>query len=118
MSQSRSVLVLEDSVLVAMAIEAALSDRGFEAIIAGSLAAADERLGKMRPFAALLDLHLPDGDAVGLAHRLNDQGCQVAVSSGVDAVPAALAFARIFRKPVAAEDLAAWVAEVASPRDA
>ena len=50
---SRCVLVLEDSVLVAMAIEAALADRGYEAILAGTLAAAHERLGHALPVAAL-----------------------------------------------------------------
>ncbi|MCA1661603.1 MAG: hypothetical protein LC648_05380 [Novosphingobium sp.] len=108
----RLVLVLEDSVLVALAVEAALADYGFEAIVAGSLAAADERLGRLRPVAALLDLHLPDGNALALAARLNAQGCKVALCSGVDVdmVPPGFEFAARFRKPVAADELARWVA--------
>jgi len=111
----KSVLVLEDSVLVALAIEAALADRGFEAIVAGSLAAAEERLGRSRPVAALLDLHLPDGNALALAGKLDAMGCKVALCSGVDAdmVPAGFDFAHRFRKPVAADALAEWVASVA-----
>ena len=116
-SSSRSVLVLEDSVLVAMAIEAALADRGFEAVVAGSLAYAAERLQRVRPVAALLDLQLPDGNSLGLARELHDRGCHVALCSGVEwsAVPRGYEFAKRFRKPIAAEELAAWVAGVAPP---
>lgn len=113
-NSAKSVLVLEDSVLVALAIEAALADRGFEAIVAGSLAAAEERLERVRPVAALLDVHLPDGNALALAGRLDATGCRVALCSGMDAdaVPAGFDFARRFRKPIAAEALADWVASV------
>ena len=114
-SPSRQVLVLEDSILVAMAIEAALEDRGFEAIVVGSLAAAEERLRNARPVAALLDLQLPDGTSLALARALDERGCRVALCSGADSgvVPDGHGFAARFRKPVAAEALAAWVAEVA-----
>ena len=113
---TKFVLVLEDSVLVALAIEAALSDRGFETIVAGSLAAAEERLGRVRPVAALLDLHLPDGNALALAGKLAGMGCKVALCSGMDAeaVPDDFVFARRFRKPIAADALAEWVASVAA----
>lgn len=113
--QRRRVLVLEDSVLVALALEAALADHGFEAIVAGSLAAAEERIGQVPPVAALLDLHLPDGNALALAERLDAQGCKVALCSGMDTatVPPGYEFAARFRKPVAADELARWVAEAA-----
>ena len=112
--------MLEDSVLVAFALEAALADRGFETIVAGSLAAAEERLGQMTPMAALLDLHLPDGNALALAERLNRLGCKVALCSGVDSdgVPRGYEFAARFVKPVAPEELAAWVARSVSSPDA
>jgi DNA-binding response OmpR family regulator len=111
----RRVLVLEDSILVALALEAALADHGYEAIVAGSLAAAEERLGRLTPLAALLDLHLPDGNALALATRLDAQGCKVALCSGMDAamVPPGYEFAAQFRKPVAADELARWVATAA-----
>ena len=113
--QRRRVLVLEDSVLVALALEAALADHGFEAIVAGSLAAAEERIGQVPPVAALLDLHLPDGNALALAERIDAQGCKVALCSGMDTatVPPGYEFAARFRKPVAADELARWVAEAA-----
>lgn len=112
-SRSRLVLVLEDSILVAMAIEAALEDRGFEAMVVGSLGAAGDRLRGERPAAALLDLQLPDGNSLDLARSLDAQGCPVALCTGVDSgeVPPGHDFARIFTKPIAAEVLAAWVAE-------
>jgi CheY-like chemotaxis protein len=116
-ARSRQVLVLEDSVLVAMAIEAALEDRGFEPIVVGSLAAAEERLKGTVPIAALLDLQLPDGTSLALARSLDARGCRVALCSGADSgtVPEGHGFARRFRKPVAAEALAAWVAETCGP---
>ena len=109
------VLVLEDSILVAMAIEAALEDRGFTTVTAGTIAAAEERIERRRPRIALLDLRLPDGTALDLATRLHAQGCKVALCTGVDAagVPAGFEFAEQFRKPVSPETLANWVETVA-----
>ena len=95
--------------LVAMAIEAALADRGFDTIVAGTLAAAHDRLGRTVPIAALLDLHLPDGKSVALARLLHDRGCHVAMCSGSDALPPECDFAASFRKPVVAAQLVEWV---------
>ena len=112
------VLILEDSVLVAMAIEAALVDHGFESIIAGTLAAANERLGNTLPAAALLDLHLPDGNSIALARSLHERGCRVAICSGTDSPPSECDFAVRFRKPVVAAELVAWVEQVTRSDDA
>lgn len=98
--------------LVAMAIEVALADRGYDTILAGTLAAAHERLGRTVPVAALLDLHLPDGNSVELAHSLDQRGCKVAICSGSDALPEECDFAARFRKPVVPADLARWLDEV------
>ena len=115
---SRCILVLEDSVLVAMAIEAALADRGFDSIVAGTLAAAHERMGHMLPAAALLDLHLPDGNSAALARSLHDRGCRVAMCSGSDVLPKGCDFAANFRKPVIAAELVDWVERVIRNDDA
>ena len=115
---SRCVLVLEDSVLVAMAIEAALADRGYEAILAGTLAAAHERLGRTLPVAALLDLHLPDGNSVELARSLNERGCKVAICSGSDVLREECGVVASFRKPVIPSDLVRWVDEVVGSDEA
>ena len=109
------VLVLEDSVLVAMAIEAALFDRGFDVIVAGSLAAAEDRVGKVDLAAAVLDLQLPDGNSLELARALHARGCPVAICSGVDSGEGhdALPFAKKFLKPLGAEVIADWVQQAA-----
>ncbi|WP_195908371.1 response regulator [Novosphingobium sp. Gsoil 351] len=105
------MLILEDSVLVAMAIEAALADRGYDTIVAGTLAAAHERLGRTVPAAALLDLHLPDGKSIELARSLHDRGCRIAMCSGSDRLPEECDFAASFRKPVVPSDLVRWLEE-------
>ena len=115
---SRCILVLEDSVLVAMAIEAALADHGYEAILAGTLAAAHERLGRTLPVAALLDLHLPDGNSVELARSLNERGCKVAICSGSDVLREECGVVASFRKPVIPSDLVRWVDEVVGSDEA
>ena len=109
---TRGVLVLEDSVLVAMALEAALTDHGFDTIVAGTLAAAHERLGQAIPAAALLDLHLPDGNSIELARSLHERGCRVAMCSGTTDLPDECNFAASFRKPVVAAELVEWVDRV------
>ena len=104
--------MLEDCVLVAMAIEAALADHGYETIVAGTLAAAEERLGATLPVAALLDLFLPDGNSIALAKSLHERGCKVAICSGSDTLPADCDFAASFHKPVIAADLVQWLGDV------
>ena len=117
-SPALRVLVLEDSVLVAMAIEATLADAGYEAVVAGSLAAAHERLARSPVDAALLDLQLPDGNSLELARELEQRGCPVAICSGVDSAEAAdgTEVATRFLKPVGAEALVAWVRSVTASR--
>lgn len=106
------ILILEDSVLVAMELEAAVIDRGYLAITAGSLAAASRRLAEAPCAAALLDVMLPDGTSFELARGLLDRGCPVAILSGTDddAFPQGLAFAKHFRKPVDTDRVMRWIA--------
>lgn len=115
---SGCVLVLEDSVLVAMAIESALADRGYDTIVAGTLAAAADRMNGTLPVAALLDLFLPDGNSISLAKSLHERGCKVALCSGSDTLPDDCDFAASFRKPVIADDLVRWLEEVTRNDDA
>lgn len=104
------ILVVEDSVLVAMAIEDALEVRGFDVIVASTLAGARELIEKRKPTAALLDLQLPDGMSLDLAVELHGMGCAVAISSGFerDAIPEGHEFAAQFHKPVSPDILAEW----------
>lgn len=111
------ILVVEDSILVAMAIEDALQERGFSVVVASTLAGARELVDKQTPAAALLDLQLPDGFSLDLALHLHGQGCPVAISSGFerDSIPEGHDFAAQFRKPVSPEILAEWVSCVTLP---
>lgn len=105
------MLIVEDSVLVAMAIEDALIERGVMVLVATTVAAAEQIVEVHTPAVALLDLHLPDGLSLDLASRLRDMDCQVAITSGLDsgAVPDSHRFAIQFRKPTSPDLLADWV---------
>jgi len=107
----RLILVVEDSVLVAMAIEDALIERGITVMVATTVAAAEQVLEVHTPTIALLDLQLPDGLSLDLASRLRDMDCTVAITSGLDsgAVPDSHRFAIQFRKPTSPDLLADWV---------
>lgn len=114
------ILVVEDSVLVAMAVEAALTDRGYEVIVAGSLAAARQRLRQGTISAALLDVNLPDGTTLDLACEFVALRIPVAICSGIDSgsVPTGYPPTARFEKPVEPERLADWVDGVLGPRSA
>lgn len=114
-SQQSRILVVEDSVLVAMAIEAELNDRGYEVIVAGSIAAARQRLRQGTIDAALLDVNLPDGTTLELARELVALTIPVAICSGIDSgsVPTGYPPTDRFEKPIAARRLADWVDSVA-----
>ena len=109
------ILVVEDSVLVAMAIEDALQQRGFSVMVASTLAGARELIEKRVPTAALLDLQLPDGVALDLARELHVMGCAVAISSGFESssMPEGYEFAAQFHKPVSSDVLAEWAGLIA-----
>lgn len=112
---SRRVLVLEDSVLVAMMIEDELVDRGHAVTSAGSVASARACLAERTFDAALLDLHLPDGHSHDIARLLENAGCAVALVSGADtdAVPPELAHLPSFQKPVPPHVLGDWIDSLA-----
>lgn len=117
MVEGLRVLVLEDSVLVAMAIDVALGEHGLVTISAGSIAAARARMNGEPVAVALLDLHLPDGSSLDLARELHAAGCAVALVSGLDAqtVPHDYPYRQLFRKPVSADRLADWVLTMVKP---
>jgi len=95
------VAVIEDDSALADNLAEALRDRGFSAVTARSVSETD-RLGGVRPFAALVDLRMaggPDGAALG---RLLDKFPKLPVLV-MSAHPDALAHARgvpCFTKPV------------------
>ncbi len=111
------ILIVEDSVLVAMAVEAVLADRGYEVIVGGSLASARQRLRQGTIAAALLDVNLPDGNTLELAQEFVALGIPVAICSGVDSgsVPSGYPQTERFEKPIEPERLADWVDSVVRP---
>jgi DNA-binding NtrC family response regulator len=63
-ARRKSVLIIEDKALIAMSVESCLQDAGAAVVIANSIALAQSALDEGIPFdAAVVDLHLADGNA-------------------------------------------------------
>lgn len=105
------VLVVEDSLLVAMEIEEDLTARGFAVELASSVSGAEQRIGDTAFAAALLDCHLPDGHTLHIAQQLAARGCMVALVTGADrdGLPRGFEHFPRFAKPVPTRHLAEWV---------
>lgn len=116
--RDQRILIVEDSVLVAMAVEAVLADRGYEVIVAGSLASARQRLRQGTITGALLDVNLPDGSTLELASELVALGIPIAICTGVDSGSTLTGYpeAMRFEKPIEPERLADWVDSVVRPK--
>jgi DNA-binding NtrC family response regulator len=106
----KSVLIIEDEALIAMSVESCLLDAGAVLVkIADSIALAQSALDEGIPFdAAVVDLHLADGNASPLIQVLSERGIPVVVTTGdeVDRGQTALSKAvAILQKPHADSDL-------------
>jgi DNA-binding response OmpR family regulator len=109
-------LVVEDEVLIGMALEASLEDTGFR--VAGpfaSNAAALAFLETHTPDVALLDVLLKDGPCTSVMRALLGRSIPFAIYSGLKpgARPPELAAVRWMEKPVSREDLASVLREIA-----
>ena len=80
----KSVLIVEDEALIAMSVEFCLQDAGAAVVkIANSIALAQSALDEGIPFdAAVVDLHLADGNASPLIQVLSERGIAVVVTTG------------------------------------
>ena len=105
------ILLVEDSVLFAMALEDALRDHGHAVASAASLAAARRHLAEDPVQLAFIDLRLPDGEALELARQLRDAGCAVALVTGLDLADSSadLDGMHVFPKPASIDRLLDWV---------
>jgi DNA-binding response OmpR family regulator len=77
------VLILEDEAIIAMDLEATLTDAGFD--IVGNFqtcAAGIEWLGSNHADVAIMDMSLHDGDCDEVARRLVEKGIPFVVFSG------------------------------------
>jgi CheY-like chemotaxis protein len=96
------VLVVEDDTLIAMDIEAILQHAGF--IVLGPVPSefgALELIKSNRPDIALLDIHIADGNAFGIADRLAAKKIPFAFLTGhsADFLPAAHSTRPLLSKP-------------------
>lgn len=80
----RSVLVVEDEVIVALELGDTLSDFGFgEVRVAHNLRGAEKQLEGWTPDLAILDVNLGSGErTLGLGERLTENGVTVVFATG------------------------------------
>jgi DNA-binding NtrC family response regulator len=80
----KAILIVEDEPLISMMVESGLRDAGADAIeIVRSVASAKALIGGGVPFdAAVIDLHVADGDASPLIESLAARGTLVVVTTG------------------------------------
>lgn len=99
-------VLVEDDAALADNLTEALRELGFTAVSATSIAET-ERLGNLRPFAAIVDLRVPggpDGEAMRrLKSRFSELPQLVVTAHDVKAIP--LEPAAVFRKPFQTEEL-------------
>ena len=79
----RSVLIVEDEVIVAMAIEDLMRDLGVREVhLCSSVASALDVLSAHSIDCAILDLHVQDGNTARVADALAEKGVAFLFSSG------------------------------------
>jgi DNA-binding response OmpR family regulator len=111
------VLIVEDDPVLALALEAALRDRGAgEVVICPSIAATMAELEGERPDALVIDVHLADRDdgwaLVELVDMLGTRRPRIIFSTGApqDIPPKIAEAGAVFEKPYDPADLAAVLA--------
>jgi DNA-binding NtrC family response regulator len=92
-----SVLIVDDEASILGTLKKALSLEGYSADVAGSIALAEERLGRKDYDLVLLDLSLPDGDGLALLERIRgrDDDVYVIMMSGHGTIDAAVRATRL-----------------------
>ena len=82
--KGKSALIIEDNALIAMNVEVCLLDAGAAVVkMANSIASAKSALDEGIPFdAAVVDLHLADGNASSLVQALSERGVAVVITTG------------------------------------
>ena len=110
------ILVLEDQMLIAMDVEATLTDHGARRIVTASSAA--EALSRLRdglPDLAVLDVNLGQGTSIPVAQELRRKGIPFVFATGYGdkaVIPPELKDAPMVRKPFDGESLVAALASV------
>jgi DNA-binding response OmpR family regulator len=103
----KSILVIEDEPLIAMSVEYSLNEAGAATVtIARSVAQAQTALVRGSYDAAVVDFHLPDGDASVLIEALSGREIAVVVTTGDSFVQPDLSkTVAVLRKPYSDRDL-------------
>jgi DNA-binding response OmpR family regulator len=111
------ILVVEESVLVAMELETVLAERGFDVVTAGNLMAAYMMLDTGTFAAGIVSSVLPDGRGEDLARELLAKGLPTALLVGWQdaSAGAGLERARRFTKPIDDRQIAEWLERVLAP---
>lgn len=100
---NKSVLVLEDEVVVAIDIAAELTDAGWTVIgPAGTLEEAEKLASTQNPRMALLDINLNGKKSFALAADLLEKGIKIVFLTGysASALPEELCACTVISKPV------------------
>jgi DNA-binding NtrC family response regulator len=115
------VLVVEDNSRLRRTLRRALEQRGYRAQAAASVAEAVEILGSFKPDVLLLDVSLPDGDALAVVQAARRLGATaVAIAMSGKATPlqtfqlAQLGARRYLQKPIELDILDAALEEALS----
>ena len=80
----RSILVVEDDLIVAQSIKDCLQDAGAQVLIASKTGDALSVVENVDPAAAVLDVELADGDSTIICQRLNERAIPFIFCSGYD----------------------------------
>ena len=105
---SKSVLLVEDEMLIALDIETTLAEQGFAVVVAGNIETASSALQSGTFDLAVLDWHLKDGRSAPIAAMLTERSIPFVVCSGSMA-PNELAGVPFVAKPFSEEDLVAAI---------
>lgn len=115
MSQSRSILIVEDEPLIAMMLEDFLDSLGHRVVgIAESVEDAMARIDEGGFEVAIVDVHLKHGEHVWpVADRLSDEGLPFVLATGghIEPPPAKHANAPVLSKPYTIDAIEPVLAE-------
>lgn len=116
--KGRSVLLIEDSWLIAQGYKSLLEMSGMEVVgPAASVADAEELLLARAPDMALVDINVQGGVSYGLIDALVKRGIPVLVVSGNDVLPSVAAKVdRVLTKPIGGAALLTALRGVAAAR--
>lgn len=119
MTQTLTVLIVDDEALVRMHVESFLVDAGYETVSAANADEAISVLGKRQDVCCIVtDIQMPGSmDGVKLAESVRNRWPPVAilVTSGLVTAPPELPErSRFFRKPVREEEILAALREMTS----